>query len=96
MVKKIYGKHVYNYKWCNGSALVDRTLEIYKTKTSLKGVLWNSGVKGWREEPHKPIGEFKYDLSVGEHNALVMIATHFDVPESATKEKVYHNYGTIK
>lgn len=38
----VYGKSV------NTPGLIDRHLEIYVTKTKIKGILFRSTVKGWR------------------------------------------------
>ena len=39
--------------------LMDRALDIYIMKTCVKGELWNSGVKGWKSKPRKPLAVYK-------------------------------------
>lgn len=48
---KIYGKLIETYGKNSKSkgGIIDKTLEIYETKTGLKGVLWSSKYKGWKE-----------------------------------------------
>ena len=47
---RIYGKLVATYrKSSNGGAVMNRTLEVYETKRGLKGVLWASPYKGWKQ-----------------------------------------------
>ena len=99
MIKKIYGKHIANYKWRSKdtSAVVDRCLEIYELKTCLRAVVWNSGVKGWREEPNKPIANLTFSNTDGNDKCLNVIMAKFNVPTNATVEKnPVHNYGRIK
>ena len=89
MIKKIYGKHIANYKWRSKdtSAVVDRCLEIYELKTCLRAVVWNSGVKGWREEPNKPIANLTFSNTDGNDKCLAVIMAKFNVPTNATVEK---------
>lgn len=99
MIKKIYGKHIANYKWRSKdtSAVVDRCLEIYELNTCLRAVVWNSGVKGWREEPNKPIANLTFSNTDGNDKCLNVIMTKFNVPTNATVEKnPVRNYGRIK
>ena len=50
---KNYGKLIErSFKNSNGKegGLMDRCLEIYEIKSGLKGVLFNSGMKGWKRK----------------------------------------------
>ena len=98
MVKKIFGKHFANCKFSsNGGAVLNRTLEVYLTKKFIKGVLWNSGIKGWREEPHKPIKELKFNYIYGVEHTIKSMLKNLNAPEDTKIEKeIFHNYGTIK
>lgn len=50
-----YGKHANGYHEKAEGGIIDLTLEIYETKTGLKGVLWQSRYKGWKENKHNII-----------------------------------------
>lgn len=97
MIKKVYGKHIANIKWVKmgNGALVNRCLEIYKTKTQYKGYLWDCGKKGWREEPNHPI-------TVLCSTTLRMLYEKCCLLQCIEGEKlevqfpVPHDYGTLK
>ena len=66
MAKKIYGKLITTYqKNSDGSqsGLMNRTLEIYELKSGLKGVLWCSSTKGWKDDVNNiiSVAKFNYD-----------------------------------
>ena len=99
MIKKIYGKHIANYKWCSKdtSAIVDRCLELDELTTCLKSVVWNSGVSGWCEGPTQPIANLTFSNTKGNDKGLTTIMAKFNVPTNASGEKnPAHNYGRIK
>ncbi len=50
MSMRIYGKLVATFhKSSNGGALLNRTLEVYETKSGLKGILWATPYKRWKQ-----------------------------------------------
>ena len=66
MAKKIYGKLIATYhKNSDGSTsgLMNRTLEIYELKTCLKGVLWSSSSKGWKDNENNIISVAKFNYA---------------------------------
>ena len=104
---KIYGKHIANYSWVNGvnSGLVNRKLEIYETKTGLKGFLWLTEFKGWRSAPHRPIFEtgiipFRFDETIkdcmGRLLDMVKRNNTYLKHDPILETPVGHNYGTFK
>ena len=74
MTKKIYGKLIATYqKNSDGikGGLMNRTLEIYEMKTGLKGVLWCSSSKGWKDNEKNiiSVAKFNYvDRDATEHS----------------------------
>lgn len=42
-----------------GSSIVNRTIEVYETKTLYKVEVWNSSFIGWKTN-HKPIAKVRY------------------------------------
>ena len=96
MVRKIYGKHVANYKWhsTENTSVIDRCLEIYELKSCIKAVLWNSGISGWREEPNKPIANLMF---YNNERNMASIMSKFNVPSNAAIERnPIPNHGTIR
>ena len=66
MAKKIYGKLIATYqKNSDGSksGLMNRTLEIYELKSGLKGVLWSSTSKGWKDNENNIISIAKFNYA---------------------------------
>ena len=66
MAKKIYGKLIATYqKNSDGSksGLMNRTLEIYELKSGLKGVLWSSSSKGWKDNENNIISVAKIEYT---------------------------------
>ena len=66
MAKKIYGKLIATYqKNSDGSkgGLMNRTLEIYELKSGLKGVLWCSSSKGWKNNENNIISIAKFNYA---------------------------------
>ena len=66
MAKKIYGKLIATYqKNFDGSksGLMNRTLEIYELKSGLKGVLWSSSSKGWKDNENNIISIAKFNYA---------------------------------
>ena len=66
MTKKIYDKLIDTYqKKSNGSksGLMNRTLEIYELKSGLKGVLWSSTSKGWKDNENNIISIAKFNYA---------------------------------
>ena len=66
MGKKIYGKLIATYqKNSDGikGGLMNRTLEIYEMKTWLKGVLWSSSTKGWKDNEKNIISVAKFNYA---------------------------------
>ena len=66
MAKKIYGKLIATYqKNSDGikGGLMNRTLEIYEMNTRLKGVLWRSSTKGWKDNENNIISVAKFDYT---------------------------------
>lgn len=64
MAKKIYGKLIATYqKNSDGTkgGLMNRTLEIYELNTGLKGVLWSSSSKGWKDNDKNIISVAKFN-----------------------------------
>ena len=90
MIKKIYGSHITSYKWVDGQGgLINRCLEIYKTKTQYKGVLWNCGKRGWREYPNEPI-------RIETANSQEELCAKFFTKDTKVTETTSHHYGTFK
>lgn len=66
MAKKIYGKLIATYhKNSDGSnsGLMNRTLEIYEIKSGLKGVLWRSSYRGWKDNENNIISVAKFNYA---------------------------------
>ena len=66
MAKKIYGKLIATYqKNSDGSksGFMNRTLEIYELKSGLKGVLWFSSSKGWKDNENNIISVAKFNYA---------------------------------
>lgn len=66
MAKKIYGNLIATYqKNSNGTkgGIMNRTLEIYELKSGLKGVLWSSSYKGWKENENNIISIAKFNYA---------------------------------
>ena len=66
MGKKIYGKLIATYQKNSDSikgGLMNRTLEIYEMKTGLKGVLWCSSSKGWKDNEKNIISVVKFNYA---------------------------------
>ena len=66
MKKKIYGKLIATYqKNSDGSksGLMNRTLEIYELKSGLKGVLWSSSSKGWKDNDNNIMSVAKFNYA---------------------------------
>lgn len=59
---KVYGKLIASFHKSTGKmpGLIDRTLEIYETKTGLKACIWNCSFKGWKGTWHRPITQEFY------------------------------------
>jgi len=105
MVKKEYGRHIANYKYVEtpNGGIVHRVLEIYQTKTGIKGLLWRTTTKGWREEPNVPIWKsmnfpiMNYEPIEDTIKRLVEFAEEkFNLENRSNDTEVFHNYGTWK
>ena len=76
MAKSIYGEliHTFNKESGKKPGLLDRTLEIYRLKKGLKGVLWNSGFMHWKSGGAKPLDVVKFR---GAEATVDNVRTHF-------------------
>lgn len=91
MIKKVYGNHIITGTWSEGGdGLLNRTIEIYKLKSTFKVLIWDSGKDNWREEPNKPIEEFK-DKSLGK-----ILFDYHTKPDFEAFLNPDADYGTIK
>ena len=80
MAKKIYGKLIATYqKNSDGikGGLMNRTLEIYELKSGLKGALWCSSHKGWKDDA----------------NNIISVATFNYADRDATEYRVCEYFG---
>lgn len=96
-----YGKHIANYHWTVGEgAIVNRCLEIFEVKTGVKGLLWNAGRHGWRDEQYVPIHRsmiWPRMNSETTEDVVRRMCKYYEVPSDARVENPpLHNYGTIK
>lgn len=56
----MYGTLVKKYGYSIGeTSVLNRTVEVYETKTKFKVLTWNSGFLYWKTN-HKPINETSY------------------------------------
>ena len=87
MTRKINGKHIANYTWhsTDNTAIVDRCLEVYELKTCMKLLLWNSGIKGWKGKPNKPIVSLTFNKN---GNNMDSIMEMLNIPKNATIARI--------
>lgn len=91
MIKKVYGNHIITAKWSDGdTALLNRVMEVYKLKNTYKVLIWDSDRSGWREEPNKPIKEFK------EKSLSKILYDYHTLPNFDAYINPDPDYGTIK
>ena len=91
-MRRIYGRHIATFKWNDKgeSGLQNCTLEVYKTVSMTKLVLWDSSISGWREK--KP----KMTSYGGKSLGIVEVMKCMNVPAYAECQMPpIRNYGTI-